>query len=168
MSIAPAPLAPTASLSRQATEGEDSGAVVVAQITRSIASPERPERLSASLEASMARVTQSSPTSTNLRSRIPVRATIQASSVSITCARSWLETTRPPRARPTPTIFPTASRSPVTLINAPVSDPKIAGRPSRTAGGSSRTIARRRPRKRANLVRSRVPKGGCCIACPWH
>ena len=93
-SNAPTPAAPTASPTRQAALGIDSGAVEVAQMMRSIASPSSPACASASFEASVARVAQSSPSSTKRRSFIPVRSTTQATTPPMTKVVSAVPTAK--------------------------------------------------------------------------
>src|SRR5215203_1587698 len=107
-SIAPAPGAPISSPTRQATEGMDSGAVEVPQITRSTDLPSTPACSRALFEASTASVAAFSPSARKWRALIPVRVEIQSSVVSNTLSRSLLVTTLFPRALPTPTILPAA------------------------------------------------------------
>src|SRR5215210_90632 len=120
-SIAPAPGTPISSPTRHATEGIDSGAVEVPQMTRSTESPATPACSRACFEASTASVAAFSPSPTKRRSLIPVRVEIHSSVVSSTLSRSALVTTLLPRARPTPTILPAGP--PVTLTFLPTHVP---------------------------------------------
>src|SRR5438477_318448 len=101
-SYAAASVAPIASATSAAVEGNTMSGVTVATMTRSTSLPSTPACASASRAAGSARSESASSAAAIRRSRMPVRSTIHSSEVSTYCESSSFFTTRSGTLQPSP------------------------------------------------------------------